>query len=122
MAQQLDPGGVHPARDTGFGPGFAIDIAENAQARRAASARSVTTYSCAGTGVERRRITASTASTTAPREIIQDTLTRKRRVLGDDHPRTLHLGQQTRHRAGDLRALGHDDEANRLEEWVRSYS
>jgi hypothetical protein len=40
-------------------------------------------------------------------------------VLGDDHPDTLESASNL---AADLRALGRDDEANQLEEWVRSHS
>jgi hypothetical protein len=51
------------------------------------------------------------------RQLQQDTLTR-RRVLGDDHPDTLASASNL---AADVRALGRDDEANQLEQWVRSH-
>ncbi|MGQ0774368.1 MAG: tetratricopeptide repeat protein [Pseudonocardiales bacterium] len=38
-------------------------------------------------------------------------------MLGDDHPNTL---KSANNLATDLRALGRDDEASRLEQWVRS--
>lgn len=52
-------------------------------------------------------------------QLQQDTLTRRRRVLGDDHPRTL---KSARNLAADIRALGRDEEANQLEQWIRSHS
>jgi hypothetical protein len=51
------------------------------------------------------------------RQLDDDTLTRYRRVLGEDHPRTLASASNL---VADLRALGRD-EANQLEEWVRSH-
>ncbi|MGH3686544.1 MAG: tetratricopeptide repeat protein [Pseudonocardiaceae bacterium] len=52
------------------------------------------------------------------RDLQQDTLTRRRRVLGDGHPHTLASASNL---AAGLRALGREDEANQLEEWVRSH-
>lgn len=47
------------------------------------------------------------------RDLIDDTLTCLRRVLGDDHQYTL---TSTNNLAADLRALGRDGETSELEE------
>ncbi|MGH3947494.1 MAG: tetratricopeptide repeat protein [Pseudonocardiaceae bacterium] len=54
------------------------------------------------------------------RQLHEDTLTRRRRILGEDHPHTLSsaLGQQPRH---VLRALGDDEQARQPEEYVRAH-
>ena len=44
----------------------------------------------------------------AARDLDQDTLDRRRRVLGEDHPETL---RSARNLAADVRALGEADEA-----------
>jgi len=50
-------------------------------------------------------------------DLNQDTLTRCRRVLGEDHPDTR---ASARNLAGDLRALGEHQRAHDLNEWIRS--
>jgi hypothetical protein len=50
-------------------------------------------------------------------ELDEDTLTRYRRVLGDDHPSTLLSANNL---AADLRALGEREQARQLEEWIKS--
>lgn len=53
----------------------------------------------------------------ASRELNEDTLGRRRRVLGPDHPHTLDTANNL---AVGLRELGEHAEARRLQEWVRS--
>ncbi|MGH2370561.1 MAG: tetratricopeptide repeat protein [Chloroflexota bacterium] len=50
------------------------------------------------------------------RQLGEDTLTRCRRILGDDHPHTLDSATDLAATAG----LGQDEQASGLEEWVRS--
>jgi hypothetical protein len=52
------------------------------------------------------------------RELDEDTLTRRRRVLGDDHPDTLRTAHNL---AADLRALGQHRQADQLEEQIASW-
>ncbi|MGH3801513.1 MAG: tetratricopeptide repeat protein [Pseudonocardiaceae bacterium] len=53
------------------------------------------------------------------RPLLERALRLRRSVLGEDHPDTLESASNL---VADLRALGRDDEANQLEEWVRSHS
>jgi hypothetical protein len=51
------------------------------------------------------------------RALDEDTLTRYRRVLGDDHPHTLASADNL---AVGLGALGEHEQARQLQEWIRS--
>jgi len=53
----------------------------------------------------------------AARELDEDTLARRRRVLGENHPDTLTSAGSL---VADLRALGHHDQANEMQEWIDS--
>jgi hypothetical protein len=50
------------------------------------------------------------------RQLEEDTLARRRRVLGPDHPDTLFSATNL---TITLRTLGQDDQARQLQEWVR---
>lgn len=50
------------------------------------------------------------------RELAEDTLTRSRRVLGDDHHLTLRLASIL---ADNLLALGEHQRAHEVEEWIK---
>jgi hypothetical protein len=50
------------------------------------------------------------------RQLGEDTLTRHRRVLGDDHPDTLRSATNL---TAVLASLGEHDQARRWEEWIR---
>jgi hypothetical protein len=52
------------------------------------------------------------------RELHEDTLARRRRVLGDDHPSTLRTAHNL---AADLRALDKHEQAHQLEQWITSH-
>jgi Tetratricopeptide repeat len=52
------------------------------------------------------------------RDLDENTLTRRRRVLGDDHPSALGSANNL---ARDLRALGQDRQAHALEEQIASW-
>jgi Tetratricopeptide repeat len=51
------------------------------------------------------------------RSLNEDTLARRRRVLGEDHPDTLTSAGNL---AAALHALGQHEQASQLEEWARS--
>jgi len=51
----------------------------------------------------------------AARELDEDTLTRSRRVLGDDHPRTLSTASNL---VEVLRDLDQNDQADALQAWI----
>ncbi|MGH3940292.1 MAG: tetratricopeptide repeat protein [Pseudonocardiaceae bacterium] len=53
------------------------------------------------------------------RPLVERALGRYGTVLGENHPDTLASADKL---VTDLRALGRDDEARQLEEWVRSHS
>ena len=53
------------------------------------------------------------------RQLDEDTLTRRRRVLGEDHPDTL---KSANNLVRDLHALGEHQQAHQLEEYVRAHS
>ena len=52
------------------------------------------------------------------RQLDEDTLTHRRRVLGDDHPDTLASANNL---ANDLRALGEHERARQLQNWIRAH-
>lgn len=52
----------------------------------------------------------------AARQFDEDTLTRFRRTLGEDHPATLNSANNL---ALDLHALGEHARARQIEEWIR---
>jgi hypothetical protein len=54
---------------------------------------------------------------TAARRLNEDTLARRRRVLGEDHPDTLTWASNL---ARGLSALGEHTAAQQLDEWIRT--
>ncbi|MCA1709751.1 MAG: tetratricopeptide repeat protein [Actinobacteria bacterium] len=52
------------------------------------------------------------------RALTEDTLTRRRRILGEDHPDTL---TSAGHLANRLAELGEHEQARELEDWIKRH-